>query len=206
MSAESGAVSVFEESGRDLRQIGQLYMPHAHTVSVDPKSHLVYFPLENVDGHPTVEDNAAGSLKRIAASGSPRMKGEQRLTLGAVAAQEGRSSVPGTRRDLTSHIVYFLTGAAIESAVPVGRGVSRTRAQARGAVPKKGENGLPKRLAGAGFKPPRAASFKRCGSEQLGKRPPMRKSYIFHVRTKHARHSRGILFSLPAHRGAARQD
>ncbi|HUZ95205.1 MAG TPA: YncE family protein [Edaphobacter sp.] len=52
VSAESGAVSVFEESGRDLRQIGQLYMPHAHTVSVDPKSHLVYFPLENVDGHP----------------------------------------------------------------------------------------------------------------------------------------------------------
>ena len=52
VSAESGAVSVFEESARDLRQIGQLYMPHAHTVSVDPKSHLVYFPLENVDGHP----------------------------------------------------------------------------------------------------------------------------------------------------------
>jgi DNA-binding beta-propeller fold protein YncE len=52
VSAESGAVSVFEESARDLRQIGQLHMPHAHTVSVDPKSHLVYFPLENVDGHP----------------------------------------------------------------------------------------------------------------------------------------------------------
>jgi len=52
VSAESGAVSVFEESARDLREIGQLYMPHAHTVSVDPKSHLVYFPLENVDGHP----------------------------------------------------------------------------------------------------------------------------------------------------------
>jgi hypothetical protein len=27
-------------------------MPHAHTVAVDPNSHLVYFPLENVDGHP----------------------------------------------------------------------------------------------------------------------------------------------------------
>lgn len=52
VSAESGTVTVFEESGRDLRQIGQLHMPHAHTVSVDPKSHLVYFPLENVDGHP----------------------------------------------------------------------------------------------------------------------------------------------------------
>ena len=41
-----------EENNRDLRQIGVLHMPHAHTVSVDPKSHLVYFPLESVDGHP----------------------------------------------------------------------------------------------------------------------------------------------------------
>ena len=52
VSAESGTVTVLQESGRDLRQIGQLHMPHAHTVSVDPKTHLVYFPLENVDGHP----------------------------------------------------------------------------------------------------------------------------------------------------------
>lgn len=52
VSAESGTVTVLQESGRDLRQIGQVHMPHAHTVSVDPKSHLVYFPLENVEGHP----------------------------------------------------------------------------------------------------------------------------------------------------------
>ncbi len=52
VSAESGSVTVLKESNRDLRQLVQLHMPHAHTVSVDPKSHLVYFPLENVDGHP----------------------------------------------------------------------------------------------------------------------------------------------------------
>ena len=52
VSAESGTVTVFEEDHRDLRQLGQIQMPHAHTVSVDPKSHLVYFPLENVNGHP----------------------------------------------------------------------------------------------------------------------------------------------------------
>ena len=52
VSAESGTVSVFEENGRDLRLLGQFDMSHAHTVSVDPKTHLVYFPLENVDGHP----------------------------------------------------------------------------------------------------------------------------------------------------------
>ncbi len=52
VSAESGTISVFQETGRDLRLLGQFDMPHAHTVAVDPKSHLVYFPLENVNGHP----------------------------------------------------------------------------------------------------------------------------------------------------------
>lgn len=52
VSAESGTVTILEENNRDLRQIGELHMPHAHTVSVDPKSHPVYFPLENVDGRP----------------------------------------------------------------------------------------------------------------------------------------------------------
>jgi hypothetical protein len=29
-----------------------MVMPHAHTVCVDPATHLVYLPLENLDGHP----------------------------------------------------------------------------------------------------------------------------------------------------------
>jgi hypothetical protein len=45
-------VTVFEEKGRDLALLGTLSIPHAHTVSVDPKTHLVYFPLENIDGRP----------------------------------------------------------------------------------------------------------------------------------------------------------
>jgi len=52
VSAESGIISVFQEETRNLRRIGEFNMPHAHTVSVDPKTHLVYFPLENIDGHP----------------------------------------------------------------------------------------------------------------------------------------------------------
>lgn len=52
VSAESGTVTVFQESDRVLHELGQFHMPHAHTVSVDPKTHLVYFPLENVDGRP----------------------------------------------------------------------------------------------------------------------------------------------------------
>ena len=52
VSAESGTVTIFQNQGKKLTVLGSLEMPHAHTVSVDPKTHLVYFPLENVDGHP----------------------------------------------------------------------------------------------------------------------------------------------------------
>ena len=54
VSAESGTVTVFQESDGGLRQLGQFHIPHAHTVSVDPHTHLVYFPLENIDGHPVL--------------------------------------------------------------------------------------------------------------------------------------------------------
>jgi DNA-binding beta-propeller fold protein YncE len=52
VSSESGTVNVFQSLRRSLVLLGTFTMPHAHTVSVDPKTHLVYFPLENVDGHP----------------------------------------------------------------------------------------------------------------------------------------------------------
>ncbi len=52
VSAESGVVTVFQESHRKLTQLAQFQMPHAHTVAVDPRTHLVYFPLENIDGRP----------------------------------------------------------------------------------------------------------------------------------------------------------
>ena len=52
VSAESGYVTVFREKGKTLVSVGSLFMPHAHTVSVDPDTHLVYFPLQNIDGHP----------------------------------------------------------------------------------------------------------------------------------------------------------
>ncbi len=52
VSAESGTVWVYREDGKGLVAIGSFFMPHAHTVSVDPKTHLVYFLLENIDGRP----------------------------------------------------------------------------------------------------------------------------------------------------------
>jgi len=54
VSAESGDVRVFEEKGKSLKAIGQLSMPHAHTVAVDPDTHLVYFPLQSVNGKPVL--------------------------------------------------------------------------------------------------------------------------------------------------------
>ena len=52
VAAESGEVTVFREKGKTLEKLGTLSMPHAHTVAVDRKTHMVYFPLQNVDGHP----------------------------------------------------------------------------------------------------------------------------------------------------------
>lgn len=55
VSAESGNVTVFRvEHGNTLTPDGTIFMAHAHTVCVDPETHLVYFPLENVNGHPVL--------------------------------------------------------------------------------------------------------------------------------------------------------
>ena len=52
VASESGVVSAFAAEGGRLRALGELRFPHAHTVAVDPRTHLVYLPLENVGGRP----------------------------------------------------------------------------------------------------------------------------------------------------------
>ncbi|MES1247728.1 MAG: hypothetical protein ABUS54_08650, partial [Actinomycetota bacterium] len=48
VSAESGVVAVLVETGRTARLLGRAYLaPEAHTVAVDPSTHLVYFPLQS---------------------------------------------------------------------------------------------------------------------------------------------------------------
>ena len=40
-------MAVFAETAHGVRKLGQaLLAPGAHTVAVDPRTHLVYFPLE----------------------------------------------------------------------------------------------------------------------------------------------------------------
>jgi DNA-binding beta-propeller fold protein YncE len=63
VSAESGDVWIYRENGKGLAAVGNFSMPHAHTVSVDPKTHLVYFPLENVDGRPILRIMAPESVR-----------------------------------------------------------------------------------------------------------------------------------------------
>jgi len=54
VAAESGQVTVFQEHGNALVLKGTIKMPHAHTVSVDPQTHFVYFPLQDLNGHPVL--------------------------------------------------------------------------------------------------------------------------------------------------------
>ena len=67
-ASETGMVAVFAVAAdRTVTELGRGFLaPHAHTVAVDPTTHRVYFPLENVAGHPVLRVMAA----RVAA-GSP---------------------------------------------------------------------------------------------------------------------------------------
>ena len=54
VASESGVLSSFLVVGATLLPLGDLRAPHAHTVSVDPRTHRVYLPLESVGGHPVL--------------------------------------------------------------------------------------------------------------------------------------------------------
>jgi DNA-binding beta-propeller fold protein YncE len=54
VASESGTVSVFTETGAGLVHEGDVRMPHAHSVAVDPRTHLIYLPLQNIGGRPVL--------------------------------------------------------------------------------------------------------------------------------------------------------
>jgi DNA-binding beta-propeller fold protein YncE len=54
VASESGVVSVFDDGDEGLISRGEYEAPHAHSVAVDARTHLVYLPLENVDGKPVL--------------------------------------------------------------------------------------------------------------------------------------------------------
>lgn len=63
VASESGVVSVFTETSGGVVHDGDVAYPHAHSVAVDPRTHLVYLPLQDVGGRP---------LLRILAPAPPR--------------------------------------------------------------------------------------------------------------------------------------
>ena len=62
VSAESGVVAVFAEHPHSLTKLGQAFLAtEAHTVAVDPRTHLVYFPLQSgSNGKPQLLITAPG--------------------------------------------------------------------------------------------------------------------------------------------------
>jgi DNA-binding beta-propeller fold protein YncE len=54
VASEAGVVSSFMADGNVLHSLGEYRAPHAHSVAVDPRTHRVYLPLENVNGRPVL--------------------------------------------------------------------------------------------------------------------------------------------------------
>ena len=54
VAAESGVIAAFDVRGDSLVALPSYRAPRAHSVAVDPTTHLVYLPLENVAGKPTL--------------------------------------------------------------------------------------------------------------------------------------------------------
>ena len=74
VAAESGQVTVFQEDENNLVFNGRINMPHAHTVSVDPQTHLVYFPLQNLNGHPVLRIMTPAEYVRATLAGKSDTK------------------------------------------------------------------------------------------------------------------------------------
>ncbi len=54
VACESGVLNVFRETERGLEAVGDLRIPHAHTVAVDASTHLVYLPIQSLGGRPVL--------------------------------------------------------------------------------------------------------------------------------------------------------
>ena len=54
VAAESGVVSVFAIRHDRVAPEGDVVIPHAHSIAVDPRTHSVYLPLQSVQGRPVL--------------------------------------------------------------------------------------------------------------------------------------------------------
>ena len=57
VAAENGQLAVFNTGAEEVRKIGQGNGgPNAHSVAVDPETHVVYLPLADLGGHPVLRE------------------------------------------------------------------------------------------------------------------------------------------------------
>ena len=61
VASESGVLSAFRADGSALQLLGEYRAAHSHTVAVDPETHRVYLPLENIGGQPVLRVLAPAS-------------------------------------------------------------------------------------------------------------------------------------------------
>ena len=54
VASESGSIAAFDVRGDSLVPLPKYEAPHAHSVAVDPETHLLYVPLENLSGRPVL--------------------------------------------------------------------------------------------------------------------------------------------------------
>ena len=54
VASEAGTIAAFDISGDSLVRLPAYDAPQAHSVAVDPATHLVYVPLANVGGRPVL--------------------------------------------------------------------------------------------------------------------------------------------------------
>jgi len=54
VASESGSIAAFDIRGDSLVPLPKYEAPHAHSVAVDPETHLLYVPLENHSGRPVL--------------------------------------------------------------------------------------------------------------------------------------------------------
>jgi DNA-binding beta-propeller fold protein YncE len=60
VASEGGVVSSFAVDGTVLHALPEYRAPHAHTIAVDPRTHRVYLPLEDIGGRPLLRVLLAG--------------------------------------------------------------------------------------------------------------------------------------------------
>jgi DNA-binding beta-propeller fold protein YncE len=72
VASESGVVAVFALRGKDLQLLGRELLAHeAHSVAVDPSTHLVYFALQNIRGRGVLRVMAPTDVSAAPAAATP---------------------------------------------------------------------------------------------------------------------------------------